>query len=64
MGEAGQMDEFPDLPFHEYCANCKTRFDESVLEPSVTIVETDEQRALHSFCDDTCLAEWAPDKTQ
>lgn len=48
-----------DLPFHEYCAYCDRRFDETILEPTVTIVETDDERALYSFCDEECLSNWA-----
>lgn len=53
---------FADLPFHEYCAHCNQRFDEKILDPTVMIVETDEERALHSFCDEECLSKWANEK--
>lgn len=52
---------FDDLPFHEYCANCGRRFENTVLDPTVTMVEVDEGRVIHSFCDEECLAEWAPE---
>lgn len=62
MSEQSQSDsEFSGLPFHEYCANCNQRFDEKILDPTVTIVETEDERALHSFCDEECLSEWADD---
>lgn len=54
----GPTGEFDNLPFHEYCANCNQRFDETILEPTVTIVETDDERALYSFCDEECLSGW------
>lgn len=54
-------DGFDDLPFHEYCAQCNKRFNETVLDPTVTIIETDDERVLHSFCDEDCLSEWAAD---
>lgn len=55
----GPETELDDLPFHEYCAGCDRRFDETILEPAVTIVETDDERVLHSFCDEECLSDWA-----
>lgn len=51
--------EHEDLPFHEYCANCNRRFDETVLSPTVTVVEMDDEQVLYSFCDKECLSEWA-----
>lgn len=50
-----------DLPFHEYCAHCNTRFDDTVLDPTVKIVEVEEERIIHSFCDEDCLSDWAAD---
>ena len=51
--------ELGNLPFHEYCAHCDQRFDETILDPTVTIVETEDERAIHSFCDEECLSQWA-----
>lgn len=48
-----------DLPFHEYCAHCKRQFDGTILDPTVTIVEAEDGRAIHSFCDEDCLSKWA-----
>lgn len=56
------MDGFDDLPFHEYCENCGGRFQHTVLDPAVTVVEVDEERVIHSFCDEECLAEWSPEE--
>lgn len=62
MGEDPETGgRFDDLPFHEFCAHCHRRFDEHVLDPTVTIVETDDERVIHSFCDEGCLSEWATD---
>lgn len=54
--------EFENLPFHEYCAHCNRRFDETILDPTVTIVETADERAIHSFCDQACLSRWTGDE--
>lgn len=57
----GRGGGFDDLPFHEFCAQCGTRFDETILDPTVTIVEANDERVLHSFCDEDCLDLWAAD---
>jgi hypothetical protein len=54
----GTDSEVSDLPFHEYCAHCHTQFDETNLNPAVTVVESDEGFTPYSFCDEQCLAEW------
>lgn len=55
-------EEFENLPFHEYCAHCERKFDDTVLDPTVTIVETDDGRAIHSFCDEECLSNWVAEE--
>lgn len=63
MGDGEAPDgAFDDLPFHEYCANCARTFDGAVLKPTVTVVEVDDERVIHSFCDEGCLSEWAPEE--
>lgn len=54
--------EFDDLPFHEYCAYCNERFDGTILDPTVTIFETDDERVLYSFCDEECLSSWVSEE--
>lgn len=56
MSETTVVDE---LPFHEYCAGRNQRFDATVLDPVVRLVDTDDGRVLHSFCDEECVSEQA-----
>lgn len=53
----GSNDGFDDLPFHEFCAQCNQRFDGTVLNPTVAIVEREELHVPHSFADGNCLRE-------